>query len=97
MNGYERREALRNKALAERRKKTRDRNFAEKMLEVNALIKRYEEAYFTYHQRTVKVTYLRGWFTVHNRKVREVRLVEMARNLESLAHEQDLLHPEVSQ
>ena len=94
MNAYERRARERKLEAAARRKPDLEFRRAERLIAANKLIQRYEEAYSKYHKRLIKVTYNAGWFTVHSRKVRAIRLEEMARNLESLVHEQSLLHPE---
>ncbi len=94
MNGYERRKREREMAAGARRKVTREFHNAENLIKAHQLIQRYEEAYSAYYKRTCKVTYSTGWFTVHNRKVRAMRLEEMAQKLEALIHEQNMRHPE---
>lgn len=94
MNAYERRDRERKMAAAARRKPDLEERRAKTLFHAVALMKRYEEAYSNYHKRLCKVTYSCGWFTVHNRKVRALRLEEMIKKLESLVHEQQLEHPE---
>lgn len=94
MNAYERRARERKLAAAARNEVYRDRRQADRLLAANQLAKRYEDVYMQFHQRPIKVTYSRGWFTAHNRKVRADKLERMIRNLEGILHEQKLLHPE---
>jgi hypothetical protein len=96
MNAYERRARERRLEAAARRKPDLEERRANTMFQAAALMKRYEEAYSSYYKRACKVTYSSGWFTVHHRKVRADRLLEMARKLEGLAHEQGLTRPEES-
>lgn len=94
MNAYERRRE-------ERLQKARDRGVSrQKLIHMNlalrreSLLQRYEEAYKTYYGRACKATYSKGWFTVHNRRVREQRFEEMTKRLEALLHERELNAPE---
>lgn len=96
MNAYERRARERRMEAAARRKPDLEERRAKTMFQAVALMKRYEEAYSSYYKRICKITYSSGWFTVHNRKVRADRLLEMTRKLEGLVHEQRLTHPEES-
>lgn len=85
MNAYERR----NNALIEKRRESRKANQEIRMIEADALMRRYELAYFDYYGRRVKLKYSNGWYTVHHRKVREDRLLVMIKNLEVLIHKQE--------
>lgn len=85
MNAYEQRR----KAIADKQNATRKANQDVRMMEVDALMKRYENAYFDYYGRNCKVKYAKGWFTVHHRKVREERFLQMIKQLEVLLHQQE--------
>ena len=85
MNAYERRLQERNAKHAA----TRKANQEARLIEVDALMKRYENAYFDYYGRKTKAHHAKGWFTVHHRKVREERFLQMIQNLEVLIHQQE--------
>ena len=85
MNAYEQRR----KAIADKQNATRKANQEVRMMEVDALMKRYENVYFDYYGRNCKVKYAKGWFTVHHRKVREERFLLMIKQLEVLLHQQE--------
>lgn len=92
MNGYEKRKQLRQRTVDKRK---RERAYEDAVLR-DKLLERYERAYEAYYKRPCRAYYVTGWFTVHHRKVREGRFVEMTERLEALLHEQELNTPEQS-
>lgn len=65
-----------------------------KILEIEARMRAYETAYMDYYNRPCKIRYCKGWYWVHNRKVRASRLQELTQRLYALKHEQNLNVPE---
>lgn len=85
MNAYEKRLAERNAKHAATRKANREI----RKMEVDAIMRRYETAYFDYYGRKVTVKYSNGWFTVHHRKVRQERFMTMIQNLEVILNKME--------
>lgn len=75
--------------ITDKQQATRKANHEARMIEVDALMRRYETAYFDYYGRKCHVKYATGWFTVHHRKVREERFLQMIKQLEVLLHQQE--------
>lgn len=96
MNAYERRREERLRKAREQGASRQKLMHVKLALRREALLRRYEDAYKTYYGRICKASYAKGWFTIHNRKVREQRLEEMTKNLEALIHERNLNAPEES-
>ena len=57
---------------------------------------RYEAAYLALHGSHTSVRYVKGWYLVHGKRFREVKIIQMATHLEVLKHVQDNPQPENS-
>lgn len=86
LNAYEKRKAERVRKYVHRNVERQ----ASILAEADSKMRKYEEAYLQYHGRSCKVSFVSGWYTVHNRKVRAERLDEMTAKIQALLHEKEL-------
>ncbi len=66
----------------------------ERWLETIKHCNRYEQAYLALYGRLINVTYVKGWYLVHNRRYREAELIDLAGFLEAKKHVEDYPAPE---
>lgn len=84
----------RRNARLEKAQLRRDSNHFIKVLEVNAIQRRYEMAWLGLHGTKIQVAYRKGWYWILGRAYRQSAITDMTLALEAAKHERDLMIPE---
>lgn len=86
MNAYEKRLVHRQAVQRQHLQDKKDKRW----IEVQRYCSHYENAYLALHGRVVVVRYCKGWYSVHNRRYRESKLIDMTKMLEAHKHVQGI-------
>lgn len=82
--------AKRVKARLERQREYNKRFQEQVVLDAEAIMRAYDDAYFALHKKNPNLSYHRGWYSVNGNNVRRSELVRMTGILQARLHEKEL-------